>query len=342
MQDRPGQLARHDKLVRQIELIGRLAATHGGLSMAQMMDFLDCGRRTVERLLDVLTCLYGDRLSANLQDDQKKYWRLKPDLDVIRAVPRLELSREEALEVEAAILELERSDHPARAEILRGLDWKLKLRLQENALRKLEPDVEALLNSEGMLARPGPRFAVTPDLLGPLREALLTNHRIRLRYRTPGKPTREHVLEPVGLLYGTRPYLLATKPGKPDAAVWRLDRVESVMVMDEGFSRAEGQDLRSLTADCFGVWREPPMEVVLRFSPQAAGDARGWHFHASQIMEEEPDGALTVRFRAGGIEEMAVHLVSWGEMVEVLAPKALRLRMADLGRMLAAHHGKRA
>jgi len=59
-------------------------------------------------------------------------------------------------------------------------------------------------------------------------------------------------------------------------------------------------------------------------------------------MEEEPDGALTVRFRAGGIEEMAVHLVSWGEMVEVLAPKALRLRMADLGRMLAAHHGKRA
>ena len=339
MQDRPSQLLRHDKLARQIELIGRLAASHAGLSIAQMMEFLGCERRTVERLIDVLRDLYGDRLTFAEQDDRKKYWRLKPDPDVIRAVPRLELTREEALEVEAAALALEREGHLARAEVLRGLDRKLKLRLQDKALRRLEPDVEALLNSEGMLGRPGPRFTVTDALLGPLREALLINHRIRLRYRTPGKPTREHLLEPVGLLYGMRPYLLAIKPGKPDAAVWRLDRVESVAVTEEGFTRPSGQDLRSLTAECFGVWREPPMDVALRFSPEAAKDARGWHFHASQSVTEEPNGALVVRFRAGGIEEMAVHLVTWGTGVEVLAPAKLRERLAELGEMLAEHHG---
>jgi len=337
MQDRPGQLARHDKLARQIELIGRLAASHSGLSMSQMMEFLSCGRRTVERLLEVVTELYGDRLSSTMLDDQKKYWRLRPDPHVLRAIPRLELSPPEALELEAAIVELEQGGHAARARILRGLDSKLKLRLDETMRRKLEPDVEALMNSEGMLTRPGPRFAVTPELLGPLREALLTNHRIRLRYRSD-RGSREHVLEPVGLLYGNRPYLLAIKPGKPDAAVWRLDRVESVEVTEEGFSRAEGQDLRSLTADCFGVWREEPMNVVLRFGPKAAGDARRWHFHASQTVEEAPDGSLTVRFRACGIEEMAAHLVMWGEMVEVVAPAKLRARMAALGAMLAAHH----
>jgi predicted DNA-binding transcriptional regulator YafY len=338
VQDRPSQLLRHDKLARQIELIGRLAASHAGLNIAQMMEFLGCERRTVERLIEVLKDLYGDRLTFTEQDDRKKYWRLKPDPDVIRAVPRLELTREEALEVEAAALALEREGHLARAEVLRGLDRKLKLRLQDNALRKLEPDVEALLNSEGMLGRPGPRFAVTPELLGPLREALLINHRIRLHYRTPGQATREHLLEPVGLLYGMRPYLLAIKPGKPDAAVWRLDRVESVVVTQEGFTRPEGQDLRSLTAECFGVWREPPMDVALRFTAEAAKDARGWHFHASQTVSEEPDGALVVRFRAGGIEEMAVHLVTWATGVEVLAPAKLRARLAVLGTMLAQHH----
>ena len=342
MPDRPSQLVRHDKLARQIDLISRLAASHSGLSIDQMTSFLGCERRTVERLIDVLRDIYGDRLTFTEQDDRKKYWRLKPDPDVIRAVPRLELTREEALEVEAAALVLEQAGHLARAEVLRGLDRKLKLRLQDNALRRLEPDVEALLNSEGMLGRPGPRFAVMPELLRPLREALLINHRIRLRYRTPGKPTQEYVLEPIGLLYGMRPYLLAIRPGKPDAAVWRLDRVESVVVTEDGFTRPIGQDLRTLTAECFGVWREPAMDVALRFSAEAAKDARGWHFHASQTVTEEADGTLMIRFRAGGLEEMAMHLVAWGRAVEVVGPAQLRARLTELGEMLAGHHGKKA
>ena len=48
-------------------------------------------------------------------------------------------------------------------------------------------------------------------------------------------------------------------------------------------------------------------------------------FHPDQEITDEPDGSLTVSFRAAGHLEMAWHLYQWGNAVEVLAPEALRL-----------------
>ena len=50
------------------------------------------------------------------------------------------------------------------------------------------------------------------------------------------------------------------------------------------------------------------------------------------------DGSLTVRFRAGGIDEMCWHLYTWGESVTVEKPVRLRRRLAGMCESLAAHH----
>jgi predicted DNA-binding transcriptional regulator YafY len=39
---------------------------------------------------------------------------------------------------------------------------------------------------------------------------------------------------------------------------------------------------------------------------------------------DEPDGSLLVRFRASGHLEMAWHLYTWGDSVQVIAPDRLR------------------
>ena len=65
-------------------------------------------------------------------------------------------------------------------------------------------------------------------------------------------------------------------------------------------------------------------EVVWRFSPKATPHARGFEFHPTQVMEDQPDGSLIVRFSASGHLEMAWHLYLWGHDVEVLAPPPLR------------------
>ena len=52
------------------------------------------------------------------------------------------------------------------------------------------------------------------------------------------------------------------------------------------------------------------------------------------------DGSLTVRFKAGGLNEMCWHLVTWQESVTVEQPLALRQRLASLCATLAAHHAR--
>ena len=55
-------------------------------------------------------------------------------------------------------------------------------------------------------------------------------------------------------------------------------------------------------------------------------------------MEREADGSLTVRFRAGGVQEMCWHLFTWGTGVSVIAPSSPRDAMAKLGADIATSH----
>jgi predicted DNA-binding transcriptional regulator YafY len=70
--------------------------------------------------------------------------------------------------------------------------------------------------------------------------------------------------------------------------------------------------------------------VVWRFTPEAAADARLYLFHPTQVMIDEPDGSLTVSFRAGGLREMCWHLFRWGDQVEIVQPKALAEALSRL------------
>jgi predicted DNA-binding transcriptional regulator YafY len=74
----------------------------------------------------------------------------------------------------------------------------------------------------------------------------------------------------------------------------------------------------------FGVFQEPPMNVVLRFSPKVSEDAKNFSFHASQKITTRRDGSVQVQFRAGGTHEICWHLFTWGDAVEIVKPQKLR------------------
>ena len=63
----------------------------------------------------------------------------------------------------------------------------------------------------------------------------------------------------------------------------------------------------------FGTFQEKPVQEVLRFDVVAARDASSFVFHLDQSVEENGDGSLTVRFKAGGFDETCWHLFTWGE-----------------------------
>lgn len=89
-------------------------------------------------------------------------------------------------------------------------------------------------------------------------------------------------------------------------------------------------DLTAFAARSFGVYQEKPMDVIWRFSPAVAEDARAYSFHPTEVKEEQSDGGLIVRFRAGGALEMCWHAFTWGAEVAILAPEELRRRYRAL------------
>ena len=114
--------------------------------------------------------------------------------------------------------------------------------------------------------------------------------------------------------------------------------MSEVHLTDERFERDPEFDLQTYARRSFGTFQEKPIQVELLFSKGAAADAASFLFHPDQSIESQEDGALTVRFKAGGVSEMCWRLVTWGDSVKVMKPAKLRRRLATMCEDLADHH----
>ena len=97
-------------------------------------------------------------------------------------------------------------------------------------------------------------------------------------------------------------------------------------MLDDSFERPDNFDIHEFAAQSFGVFQNDQnfCDVVWRFLPEAAAQAKSYQFHPKQVMEEQSDGSLIVRFSASGQLEMAWHLYMWGDKVEIIEPQGLK------------------
>lgn len=166
---------------------------------------------------------------------------------------------------------------------------------------------------------------VNPELIQTLRHAILGCRKLQLRYRRRNS-TSDHlrVVQPYGIMYGHRHYLLAWVPGEKEVRSYSLPNILEAEETGQSFVRDPAFSLHDYAARSFGVYQQEPFKVVWLFKSEAAADAREFQFHPSQTIEDQPDGSLLVKFKAGGLLEMAWHLYQWGDAVEVLSPPELK------------------
>jgi predicted DNA-binding transcriptional regulator YafY len=210
---------------------------------------------------------------------------------------------------------------------LETLSSKLKAMIHPDAARRIGPDLEILAEAEGMALRPGPRQTIASDIIAELRHAILACKKVQLHYRARSSGALSRTLVcPYGFLYGNRHYLVADSfnPQARGLRLFSLANIEKVEATARSFTRRKGFSLQKFAERSFGVFQEEPFDVVWRFSPKAAPDARQFLFHPTQTFEDEPDGSLLVHFRAGGALEMVWHLFTWGGEVEVIEPRRLK------------------
>ena len=327
---------RYERIADIVRLAIRLQGV-GGLTLDDIGSEFEVSRRTAERMRDAVERAFGP-LEYEDADDGRRRWRLRSNAlrDLIR------VSADELVELETAAAEVERAGLHERAALLRDLAGKLRALTGEAERRRIEPDLEALTMAEGLAMRPGPRPRIEPGVLMTLREAIKAGRTVSFGYlsRMTGRRSRQRV-QPHGILYGSRAYLVGRSDWTEDMRYWVLANISEAALTDESFEFEEGFDLEEFAGRSFGVFQEEPIDVALRFAPESATDAASFLFHPGQDVSENEDGSLTVRFTAGGTREMCWHLFTWGKSVTVEEPEGLRLQMAEMCTLFAAHHRAR-
>jgi predicted DNA-binding transcriptional regulator YafY len=188
--------------------------------------------------------------------------------------------------------------------------------------------MEALIQAETIAVHAGPRPFEDEAVLGAVREAIKAMSALSFAYEGGSTPGRRRRVTPLGVLFGRSNYLVAAEAdGVPRS--WRLDRMREVTVLDEPAPPTPGFSLQDFADESFGIYHGAPEDVVLVIDPARASDALAWRFHANQKVEPLDDGRVRVSFRAGGMLELAWHLFTWGDTVEVVSPPALKAVMVE-------------
>ena len=136
---------RKEKLAALVHLARALAGNGDGLTLDEMAAEAGVGRRTAERMRDTLVDLFPTL--EEVPDGRQKRFRIPGGVDgfAVAATP------EELAEVDHAARALEAQGGTARAALLRSLGAKLKARLREREKARIAPDLEALMEGEGMV-----------------------------------------------------------------------------------------------------------------------------------------------------------------------------------------------
>jgi predicted DNA-binding transcriptional regulator YafY len=326
---------RHEKAGAVIELARRLAASAEGLTLDEMAEAMGVGRRTAERMRDAVWALFPQM--EDIPDGPAKRFRIPGGLDGFAQGP----TTEELLELGKAVAALKAQGATPRARALESLELKVRSALKTRELRRLSPDVDALGRAETIQLQAGPKPFEETAVIGPLRHALMAGLGVSFSYHGGRTPGARRSVAPYGLMFGRTNYLVAAELGGGEPRNWRLDRIKDLEILDTPASAPEDFSLDAYANRSFGVYQDDTADVVLRILPHGAEEALNWRFHPSQVVEPQADGSVIVRFTASGMRELAWHLFTWGDKVEIVAPDSLReLLVAELRTALAAHGGE--
>ena len=312
---------RHAPAERVLQLALALQGSRMGLSLSDIEERFRVGRRTAQRLRDAVMRVFPQ--TEQLVDaEQRPRWRM-PGGTVAPAA----LAADELVELESTAAFLRQRNLHKRAAALERIASKLQAALPATTRTRLEPDIEALLEAEGLAMRPGPRPTIREDVIDVIRQAIKEGRELYLHYRSPhSRRSSGRRLQPYGFLLGKQHYLVGMSPDRHpgEARLFALAHIRRVGLKDTPFVRDASFSLERFAQRSFGVFQGAPHDVVWKFAPEVAEAVAEYVFHPTQKVKRQKDGSTLVSFRAGGLLEMCWHLYTWGAHVEVLQPPELK------------------
>ena len=181
---------------------------------------------------------------------------------------------------------------------------------------------------------------VAQGVMGEVRHAVLTGHKLRFHYAAPEREPRWHTVDPLGLVtVRDRTYLLAAKSGED--RTYRLSRMLTAEELPELAERPAQVDLDRIWAERSAQFlSEDHIPVVVRVHVSRSEELLNMT-RAVRAEEAESDGWVRLDVTFEDLRHAVWAMWQLDTDAEVLMPDALRVALHDRAVALAERYGPR-
>ncbi|MBR2525542.1 WYL domain-containing protein [bacterium] len=302
---------RYSRVSDIIELATFMASRPQGITINDIIEKYNVSRRTAERMRDSLLNIFPQIIELDEIEDSHKHWGFV-DYSI------KELINFDSKEIaNLCLLQNRTTNKELKEELGKTID-KIKT-LQVKKQTSIQNNIEMIMQTEGYALRQMPQYKIDDEIIIKIRESLKNSFKIKCQYHE-----KNRVLEPLGMIYGEKIYLLAKEPKKGnDIYTYLLHKIEKPKLTKEKFDRGDF-DLKEYSKRSFGVYFGEILNVKLQFDKEIAQDVLSYNFHPTQKSQLQDDGTVIVKFKASGDKEIMWHVFKWGNKVKILAPKTLQ------------------
>jgi predicted DNA-binding transcriptional regulator YafY len=118
-----------------------------------------------------------------------------------------------------------------------------------------------------------------------------------------------------------------------------VDAIRGVSLLEARAKEMPKAELDAYLKSGYGIFAGRDIQwATLRFTPQAARWVAAQSWHSRQKSRIEADGSYVLELPYADDRELLMEILKYGADVEVLAPPALRQRVADSLRSAAARY----
>lgn len=185
--------------------------------------------------------------------------------------------------------------------------------------------LDRIVQTFAPLQRPLRYYAKKNDLLRNLRKALLLQLTVAITYKKPDVSKASiYQVDPYALvLYEQGLYVAGYSHRSRGERLFAVDRIKRITLTEDRFEIPASYSSAERYTKQFGLITEPPEEVKIWFSRDVAHLMQERRWHPTQRTKKLKNGSVQVTFHAGGLDEIAWWVLSWGKEAKVLSPPKL-------------------
>ncbi|MBA7711192.1 hypothetical protein ES703_120147 [subsurface metagenome] len=221
---------------------------------------------------------------------------------------------------------------PFRTSLLRAA-----LKVESNLPCEVKRYCNTAFRNIHVKARPQARMDLLNEIFGQLMIAILRKRVVSIRYYLPREQKSIVIhLDPYHLRYNENQwYVFGKSDLDQDVRAFKLNRMKELNALDKCFVNEKKFDIGEYLGRAWSMVPEGRLyNIKLRFSPQVAHDVAEVQWHSTQTVTFEGDGSVIIEFRVDGLNEITWWILSYGDQVQVLAPRILREKIIKIAQKI--------